>query len=117
MAQDGPSWLKIASKMPPTGHKTAPGRLQVATEAPKRQKSFNLKKINVVRLLAFSLSIALPGLKMAPRGPKSVSRRLEVLASMHPRGHTPSETYERLNERSCRRREGPASLQAWQARV
>ena len=60
MAQDSPTWLKIAPNIPPRGPKTAPRRLQEAKEppkeAPERPKSFkNLKKINVFGLLAFSL--------------------------------------------------------------
>ena len=75
MAQDSPTWLKIANDMPPRGSKTASRRLQEAKEppkeAPKRQKSFqNLKKMYVFCLLAYSLPMAFRGLKMAPRWPK-----------------------------------------------
>ena len=60
IAQDSPTWLKIAHNMPPRGSKTAPRRLQVAKEppkeAPERPTSFNnLTNINVFGLLAFSL--------------------------------------------------------------
>ena len=60
MAQDSPTWLKIANDMPPRGSKTASRRLQEAKEppkeAPERPKSFkNLGKTNVFCLLAFSL--------------------------------------------------------------
>ena len=63
MAQDSPTWLKIANDMLPRGSKTASRRLQEAKEppkeAPERPKSFkNLKKINVFGLLAFSLPMA-----------------------------------------------------------
>ena len=60
IAQDSPTWLKIAHSIPPRGFKIAPIRLQVAKEppkeAPERPNSFqNLEKIGVLRLLAFSL--------------------------------------------------------------
>ena len=60
MAQDSPTWLKIANDMPPRSSKTALRRLQVVKEphkeAPERPKSIkNLKDINVFGLLAFSL--------------------------------------------------------------
>ena len=60
IAQDNPTWLKIAHNMPPRGSKTASRRLQVAKEPPKespeRQTSFkNQKKFNCVCLPAFSL--------------------------------------------------------------
>ena len=60
MAQDSPTWLKIANDMPPRGSKTALRRLHVAKEppkeAPERPKSFkHLKKNNMFGLLAFSL--------------------------------------------------------------
>ena len=60
MAQDSPTWLKIAHNLPPRGSKTASRRLQVVKEPPKetpeRPKSLkHLKKNNVFGLLAFSL--------------------------------------------------------------
>ena len=60
IAQDNPTWFKIAPNIPPRGPKTAPRRLQVAKEppkeAPERPKSFKcLKKINVFVLFALSL--------------------------------------------------------------
>ena len=60
IAQDSPTWLKIANNMPPRGPKRATRRIQVLLETPQdlpeKPKSFkNLKKINDVCLLAFSL--------------------------------------------------------------
>ena len=50
IAHDSPRRLKIASNMYPRGSKTAPRRLQVATEppkeAPKRPKSLQYFKNN-----------------------------------------------------------------------
>ena len=60
MAQHTSRWLKIASDTHPRGSKTAPRQLQVPPEPskdpPKRPKWLqNLREINVVCLLAFSL--------------------------------------------------------------
>ena len=60
IAQDSPTWLNIAHNMPSRGLKTAPRRLQVAKGPPKEDPEKpepikNLRKINVVCLLAFSL--------------------------------------------------------------
>ena len=62
IAQDSPTWLKIANNMPPGGPKRATGRIQVLLETPQdppeKPKSFkNLKEINGFGLLAFSLSM------------------------------------------------------------
>ena len=44
IAQDSPTWFKIASNMPPRGLKIVPRQLHVATgppkDAPERPKSF-----------------------------------------------------------------------------
>ena len=61
IAQESPTWLKIAHNMPPRGSNTAPKRLQVAKEppeeAPERPTSIkSQRKLNVfVCLLIFSL--------------------------------------------------------------
>ena len=90
IAQDSPTWLKIAHNMPPRGSKTASRRLQEAKEppkeAPERPKSFkNLKKINDLCLLAFSLPMAFRGLKMAPRWPKRAPRGAQESPKTAPR--------------------------------
>ena len=79
MAEDSDRWVKIASDTRPRGIKTAPRRFQVPAEPskdlPKTPKCFQyLKKINVFRLLAFSLPMGLGSLKMAPRWPKRSPR-------------------------------------------
>ena len=68
MAQDSPRWLKMASSMPPRGPKTAPRRLQLATEPPngtlKRPKSVkNSQLLNVYVRLALSHLMCFRGLK------------------------------------------------------
>ena len=60
MAQDSPTWFKIANDMLPRGSKTASRRLQEAKEppkeAPERPTSFkDIEKVNVVGPLTFSL--------------------------------------------------------------
>ena len=60
IAQDSPTWFKIANDMLPRGAKTASRRLQEAKEPPKealeRPKSFkHQKKITELCLLVFSL--------------------------------------------------------------
>eukprot|EP00959_Pyramimonas_sp_CCMP1952_P360546 7550599-Pyramimonas_sp.AAC.1 len=60
IAQDGPTWLKTVSGMPPRRPKRATRRLKVLLETPqdpsKSLKSVkNLGKIGDVCLLAFSL--------------------------------------------------------------
>ena len=74
----------------PRGPENAQRRLQEAKslpkEASKRPKYFkHLRKINVVCLLAFSLPMAIRGLKMAPRGPKRAPRGAQESPKTAPR--------------------------------
>ena len=90
MARDSSRWLKIVSDIHLRGPKTAPRRFQVPAEPskdlPKTPKCFQyLKKINVFRLLAFSLPMGLGSLKMAPRWPKRAPRRAQQGPKTAPR--------------------------------
>ena len=90
IAQDIPTWLKVADDMPPRGSKTAPGRLQVAKElpkeAPERPKSFkHQKEIIVFGLLAFSLLMGFRGLRMGPRSPERAPRGVKKASKTAPK--------------------------------
>ena len=89
MAQDSPTWLKIAHNLPPRGSKTASRRLQVVKEPPKEtpERPNSFKNLRKSFFLASSLfrfrwaSEASTWLKIAhnlpPRGSKTASRRLQ----------------------------------------
>ena len=79
IAQDGPSWTKMGSNMPPRDSQTAPRGLQAAMgpsmdtpERPKSLKSLIWKTqiYNVSLCVAFSLLVSFRGLKTPPRSLK-----------------------------------------------
>ena len=79
IAQDSQTWFKIAPNIPPRGPKTAPRRLQVAKEPPKKASRGRFRWASEAsRWFQDAPRGAQEGPQKAPRAPKSAPRRLQV---------------------------------------
>ena len=93
MAQDSPTWLKIAHNLPPRGSKTASRRLQVVKEPPKEtpERPNSFKNLRKSFFLASSLfrfrwaSEASRWLQDGPRGPQEGPKRAPRRPQERPR--------------------------------
>eukprot|EP00959_Pyramimonas_sp_CCMP1952_P254899 5323659-Pyramimonas_sp.AAC.1 len=78
MLQEAPRSLQDSSKTPPKHPRRPP--------ASKKPRSVhNLEEINVVCFLAFSLPMAIRGVKMAPRWPKRIPGETQESPKTAPR--------------------------------